>query len=228
MSSKNGKNHNLWYLQHGWGFDSSIWKDWISLLPQTDQIITTDRGYFGDPKEVKLGHQKVPIIISHSLGLHLLKDEILKKADYLVIISGFDYFHPDQEHLEKRSKRIIESMIHKLDEDPWKLLSYFYQNCWYPFECPYSIPEKSFNQELLKNDLQFLNTHHLEKDKLKNLKKILILHGDSDRIVNIEIAKRLHRGLDNSMMHIKEKSGHSLLHTDPVWCLQQINEFIKD
>lgn len=225
MHLKHGGKKRQWYLQHGWGFDSRIWYKWKSLIPDDNIIILPDRHYFNSNKEIasdSVSQDSALIVVSHSFGLHFLSEKILSRADILVIIGGFEYFHPLDKRLEKRSRLIIEKMIQHLDKDPESLLSEFYANCGYPAENSLKVPDEIKNLALLKEDLQLLNEHKLDLSRLKKLKKILILNGDSDRIVKVEKAKSLHEKLKNSQLIIKENSGHLLLYTEPEWCLNQI------
>jgi len=215
----------IWFLQHGWGFDSTCWNQWRYLIPENEVILTGDRGYFGDSMQIdsnEVTNHRQLVVVTHSLGIHLVPDDFLNKAHNLIIISGFDYFHPEDQRLEQRSQKIVKSMLARIEKGQSRdLLKDFYKNCYYPTHPDLKVP-KERNDSVLKNDLELLNKNRMVIENLKNPQKILILHGDTDRIVDISKGRKLQGMLVGSEIVIKEKSGHSLPFTHPEWCIDQI------
>jgi pimeloyl-[acyl-carrier protein] methyl ester esterase len=225
MSLAIGKMDKIWFLQHGWGFDSICWNQWRDLIPGNDIMLTGDRGYFGDSmkidKKIITNHKRL-VVVTHSFGFHLVPQEIINNAHSLIIISGFDYFHPEDQRLEQRSQKIVKSMLARIESGRTRdLLKEFYKNCYYPSIPDLKVPKKC-NDSVLKNDLGLLNKNRMVIENLKNPQKILILHGDKDRIVDISKGRKLHGMLAGSEIKIKEKSGHSLPFSHPEWCIDQI------
>jgi pimeloyl-[acyl-carrier protein] methyl ester esterase len=225
MSLAIGKMDRIWFLQHGWGFDSTCWNQWRNLIPENDVILTSDRGYFGDSVKIDCkdvtNHRQI-VVVTHSFGFHLVQEEFINKAHSLIIISGFDYFHPEDQRLEQRSQMIVKSMFSRIGSGRTRdLLKEFYKNCYYPTHPDFKVPNEC-NDSVLKNDLELLNKNRMMIENLKNPQKMLILHGDTDGIVDISKGRKLQKMLTGSDIKIKEKSGHSLPFTHPEWCIDQI------
>jgi hypothetical protein len=56
---------------HGWGFDSSFWRDWKTIVSEGVLFKTADRGYFLDEKLPEFSAStKQKAVFVHSYGLH--------------------------------------------------------------------------------------------------------------------------------------------------------------
>lgn len=216
-------------LQHGWAFDSSCWRGWLPHLKENPgcevRIQTADRGYFGEAKEVepfKNDADSCKIVVAHSLGLHLVPEEILKKTDLLVLAGAFSYFHNGDAMEQKRSRRTVNIMLEKLNIDALAVLDDFYSNCYKPLLTSQMLLMRktdNINVDLLTEDLELLNTNHFDLSKIRQIPNILILQGSEDCIVTPAQSQTLHQELKGSSIVLFEGAGHSLplTHVAPAW-----------
>lgn len=209
------------YFVHGWGCDSRLWDGWATFTKADAPVYKFDRGYFNGPEKVfSLAQSSLSkILITHSLGLHLIPVDAFKQIDLLVLISSFRYFHEEQAH-EKVSKKSIRLMKQRLLTDPQGLLDDFYLNCGLNKQRARHLSD--LNSELLHDDLLFLDRNQINLAELLQVKQILLLHGACDRIVSLEHSKRLNKLLPNSKLLVNESAEHGLPATDAQWCINAI------
>jgi hypothetical protein len=211
------------FTYHGWGFDSCFWDPWTDFLSNYGLVESYDRGYFNNSKEVKAhGQAESLIIITHSFGLHFVEEDLLNKADLLVITGGFLHFHPNAPKYRKRSRLILQQMIKEFEVKPEKVLHQFYQNCFAPQDEVIEGPE-DFNHQLLLDDLRLLHQSNLEIEGLKKADKICILHGADDQIVPNQKGRQLHSQLGEKATYFEmKKAGHALPYVHSRQCLEFI------
>ena len=216
-------------LQHGWAFDSSCWRGWFPHLKENPdcevRVQAADRGYFGEARKLE-AFQNDPssckIVVAHSLGLHLLPDEILKSTDLLVLAGAFSYFHTGDAMDQKRSRRTVNVMLEKLSVDALAVLDDFYSNCYKPLLTSQMLlmrKTENVNVDLLQEDLELLNTNHFDLNKIRHIPNVLILQGSEDCIVTPKQSQALHEEVKGSDMVLFEGAGHSLplTHVAPAW-----------
>lgn len=222
-------------LQHGWAFDSSRFDEFaarLEALPQVLSVHKAEEGYFGLPAErpVFSPLASTRIIVAHSLGLHLLDPACLHSAHAVVAISTFASFHEGTPLQIRRSRRLVNAMLAKLDHDPDEVLQDFYRQCFAP-EVPDAQTahccgaQSALNLTALKAGLQTLNEHALAGDQLSG-KRLILVHGKQDQIVPVESSRRLcrlaaSRRLDVEL-HVIAEAGHALPFTHAELCLQLI------
>lgn len=215
-------------LQHGWAFDSSCWRAWMPHLKENQDceitVQTPDRGYFDTPKQAIpfQNTDSLKVIILHSLGLHLLPEEIIQSADLLVIASSFSNFHSGSTLESKISKRKIASMIRRIDESPVDLINDFYRTCYSPLLTKQLLlmpTPRSMNVEQLRADLHLLDSNVFDLQNLRRAAKVLFVHGSEDEVVASSHSIRMNEELNNSDIIMFEGAGHSLplTHVAPVW-----------
>lgn len=216
-----------WVLIHGWGFDASVWNSWNSHLSPVSNIYTPDRGYFQSVPNIKpvLKNPHHTVVVTHSVGLHFIPPAWWDRIKNLVVISGFLSFHPVDSVGERRSRKILDRMIDQMKTEPDLVLGRFYRNCYKPYTAEFDQPGPVHTLQLM-NDLQLLNDHELESEYLKQPRKLLILHGANDRIVDSRKSEDLHNRLPGSVLHIHRKQGHALPFMQPDWCIEQINDWL--
>ncbi len=218
-------------LQHGWGFDAGAWDGWRSHLLQNPEyeLVThrAERGYFGNEKfQPEFSNQSGrKAVIAHSTGLHFLSPEILCRADLLVIISSFVTFHGDDNLARRRSRRTLHLMLEKLDLSPLDVLDDFFSNCYHPLLTRQVLLRRSssdvdkLNLHALRSDLERIDYCRLEVDAPYTARQILILHGESDKVVPSGHAVALQKLLPRSFLIMFEGAGHALpfTHVAPCW-----------
>lgn len=212
---------------HGWGFAGDDWQAWRAALSDYGTFQAYDRGYFGNPIEVKLAQKDVTVLISHSFGLHLIEDPLLAQANLLVITGGFLHFHPYAAQYKRRSRLILQEMINNLEVNPEEVLHEFYENCYAPQQAPDRDTE-GLNHQLLLNDLRKLHDSHLEAQMLKKVDKICILHGSDDHIVPYKKGRNIYSQLRDKAQYFEIKgAGHALPFTHHKQCLEFLIPEIK-
>lgn len=216
-------------LQHGWAFDSGCWRAWMPHLKENPdcelRVQTPDRGYFGNYRPVEAFSKErdvVKIIVAHSLGLHLLPEDILRSADLLVLAGAFSQFHSGDALEQKRSRRTVQLMAEKLQAVPVSVLDDFCSKVYHPLLTSQMLLMRkieNINVDLLADDLRLLNTNEFNLDLIRNIPQILLLHGSEDAIVSPSHAHLLNDELAQSSMVLFEGAGHSLplTHVAPAW-----------
>ncbi|MFT4553298.1 MAG: malonyl-CoA O-methyltransferase [Chlamydiales bacterium] len=206
-------------LQHGWAYDPRVWEEWLSFFPTPPFV--SNQGYFSPAQDCHI--QRPQIIITHSLGLHFLSEENLENCKLLVILSGFQEFHPGSIEKRKFSVSVIEKMLQEIKRKNEGVLTNFYQRALRPKK---GKPFK--NQDIcwkpLERDLQLLNENTLDLSSLKKIPKILVLHGEEDAIVPVGKCLNLTKQLPNSEYILIPHAGHALILTHPNQCWTEIQK----
>jgi pimeloyl-[acyl-carrier protein] methyl ester esterase len=215
-------------LQHGWGFDGGAWDGWRTHLiqsPEHEMVIhRAERGYFGirkfSPQFSNTSGRKV--LIAHSTGLHFLDKEVLASADVIVLISSYLKFHSGDHLEQRRSRRSLRLMMDKLEQNPSEVLDDFYGNCYHPLLTRQVLLRRSTEMERLNvkqlyEDLELIDQSDLDPSFARG--EVLILHGESDKVVSPTQAYHLQREIAGSSMIMFEGVGHALpfTHVAPCW-----------
>ncbi|MBK9142143.1 MAG: alpha/beta hydrolase [Candidatus Melainabacteria bacterium] len=232
-------------FQHGWAFDADSFKIWEELLERSPvavpDLVYLERGYFGREASRSVPEKKnrLRITVAHSLGLHLLPEEAFD-CDLLVLISSFASFHPTGRAGERLSRKIIRRMldkIGKLGDEPASVLREFHRSC--QEDSPRCAePMRGSNRswipetdkittgglERLRQDLELLDRVELERRKIESAGKILIMHGEEDRIVDLERALELKDLLEPASLVTFPGAGHALPYTGAPACIEKIRE----
>lgn len=205
-------------FQHGWGFSGSCWRGW---LERTDSpCLLGDRGYWGEPCPLDSLHpQPGFVLVTHSLGLHLLSAELLTQAALLVVVGGFAHFHGRHAADGRFSRRHLRRMLERMEKDPAGLLRDFYRDC----DCgEWPINARAMRRERLTQDLLLLDQSRLDEAFCQGLPPLLLLHGRDDRIVRPERAEELAAMAKESRLMIIDQAGHGLPFTHPGRCLDLV------
>jgi malonyl-ACP O-methyltransferase BioC len=198
-------------FQHGWGFDKNIWKRWEQPLSSYN-LIFSDKGYFKNECDLSFSSKKTyKVCIAHSFGLHLLEKDLFDKSDLLIIISGFLNFQSSS----------IEAMKKKFKELPYAVLKSFYKRAFFPDIYPnFQINESDLI--LLEKDLFLLSENNFDINLLKKIPKIILLHGEKDKIIPFSKSEEIISLLPNAEIHEIEGAGHALIHTHADSCLSHL------
>jgi pimeloyl-ACP methyl ester carboxylesterase len=149
-------------------------------------------------------------------------------AELVVVISGFRHFHAERPSSARRSRRTVEQMLVRLQDEPEALLVDFYARCGtggaggIDGTEDFGGQSRVVDRRRLHGDLQFLQHSFLDLDSLSGVGRVLLLHGDDDRIVPAERATDLHRALCNSELSVVAAAGHDLPMTHARACWQEI------
>lgn len=214
---------------HGWAFDHHIWENLRQHLPEELNWLAWDRGYFQEPIDTDFSDDSTQkVLITHSLGLHLLKSTWIDQADTLIIISGFREFHPGTPQYRKRSKAVLQNMLRELQKNPASVLEKFYEQCYKPKDsAPPLHDQKSWDTNLLITDLDLLNTSQLGNN-VKSIPEVSVLHGTDDNIVPHTKGRELFNYFgDKATYYEIRNAGHSLPDTHAATCSNFIEPILN-
>lgn len=226
MSEKN--YHIIAY--HGWGFNPSIWEPLQAELEPYARFDCANRGYFSDSYEPAWQDYAEPgtenLLFIHSYGLHWCKNEILRKADHVVLIGSFLNFHPAAKKEFKRSKLVLRKMLAQFVDSPEVVLEKFYEEVFYPEEPRMEFP-LTLNHDLLLADLSDLDEDSRENAEVFDKRSITIIHGAKDQIVKNEMARDMYKKLRLRSQYFEiKKGGHALPYTHSSKIFEILNSLL--
>ena len=105
--------------QHGWGLDESFWDSYKIGFPKKQwHWQDNERGYFSknvnQSKWIKNDlNNGLKMVLCHSLGFHLIQENLLDEASHIVFINSFNNFLPSSKkrHLVFKSLKRMEKKI---------------------------------------------------------------------------------------------------------------------
>lgn len=217
---------------HGWGFDHSFWDLLKIELGGNYKLKAANRGYFGDESDPEwdASHSELPkIVIAHSYGLHWCPEERIKRADSLLLVNSFTHFHPRKAVEFKASKRLTKALMTSLTKEPEIGLNEFRQLAYLPSKAPkFEHDLKHADLDLLQNDLADLDRDNHLISHLQKTKSIRIIHGRSDQIVSINLARRMQKEFFPSSRILEvEEGGHMLPQTHSTVVANQIESMAE-
>ena len=200
--------------QHGWGLDQSFWDNYkVEFQKNGWHWQDNERGYFS--KNVKQSkfiknnlNDQIKMVLCHSLGFHLIQENILDEASHVVFINSFNNFLPSSKkrNLIYRSLKRMEKKIISFEAEV--MLKEFIRKSFLPNNMTINFQNMFYknlvglNNNLLLKDLKKLYT---DKNSLKtigencnviviNSKKDLILDQDSSNkfieLLNKKLTKK--------------------------------------
>lgn len=212
---------------HGWGFDSNCWQAMQDSVPPQICWKNFDRGYFNYANAPEFTDGKtLKVIITHSFGLHQCDPGVFKKADVLVIMSGFLRFHPKAAQFRRRSKLVLNEMINQFEQYPENVLKTFYRNVFHP-EKSFKLPQQEINKSLLLNDLKKLDKSEMLLPELKKTARVCIFQGTDDAIVPKGKGRALYEQLGKQAQYFEiKKAGHAIPITHASQCWEIVEPII--
>jgi len=177
-------NFHLFFI-NGWGFESNFWKptcDLLNLKDIVDSAEILDKNFLNKkvPKKIPIN----TIFITHSMGLNFFLE---MKVDCLALINFFSApnFLGFQKDFEK-SKKSLDLMLSKFEEEPDKVLRKFFYNCGLHDNY---FPQKKIDYKKLKDQLIRLKNDDLVY-KFKSLNfKVLSFLSENDKIFQPSLEK---------------------------------------
>lgn len=212
------------HAYHGWGCNSEFWNPVKSILSDSILFKRADKGYFGGefiPEFDK--NSKVKILFLHSYGVHWCPIEKKEQADIIIILNGFNSFHPIENPAKSRSKKVLKGMASHFKKDPKAVLKAFYLNCFGSFEQTMEPDLDWINRSLLLKDLNLL---HKTRLKLSNETKCdwLIIDSEKDRIVPGSRGQELLAFLGSNKYQEIKDGVHAFPFVNPKECIRIISE----
>jgi len=192
------------------------------------KVIGVDSVDMNDLSTQEILQDDPSILIAHSLGtlLALRSAQKFENIKAIVLIGGFAKFTQSQsDYPDGKPESGLAMMQNMMKLSPKMVLGKFYQAMVAPSD--YSMPPHGKTDVArLKAGLQCLAETDLRED-LKNINiPVLILHGDSDQIVSVELARFLKDNIAGAELHIFKNAGHALPFTHTEECLKIIDDFV--
>ena len=215
---------------HGWGGDSNRWKPWIESFKKDDWTWQNGERGYGDMTTYMPNwrgedhnnsfHKRV--VICHSLGSHLIDQEVLQHATHVVLLSSFSRFIPEGK--ASRSVKIaLEGMQQAIGTPTEKFMfSNFLKKSIQPHTIN-SIPGNPIKNGLSENgrkklqeDLQLLTKTNSLSPGIPTMAKVLVVFGEYDSILNSFTQENL---ISDLLRHLQSpptqwtvpNEGHALL-----------------
>ncbi len=198
---------------HGWGEDSNFWEVWNKYFTTKGwRWQNSERGYgLLPPLEpqwtTKINDIPVQkrVAVIHSLGIHLLKENVLKDATDVVLLCSFSRFLTKGKE-NRALKTALQGMQKCLGTNREEMmLKSFQKKAYQPFSLetrPSTKVLKTISTEgrqKLSSDLELL----LKSSKLPNQfpkkARVLIIEGKEDKIINKEAKTTLIDDLKSSL-----------------------------
>lgn len=182
--------------QHGWGLDQSFWDNYkVEFLENGWHWQDNERGYFS--KNVKQSNfiknnlnDQIKMVLCHSLGFHLIQENLLDEASHIVFINSFNNFLPSSKkrNLIYRSLKRMEKKIILFETEvmlkEFIIRSFLPNNMTINFQNMFYKNLGGLNNNLLLNDLKKLYTG---KNYLKSFKKncdVIVINSKNDLILD--------------------------------------------
>ena len=213
---------------HGWAGDATQWKHWQQRFKADGwDWCNGERGY---------SHQRsVPpiwspdasrrLVISHSLGWHLLTESVLIKATELILLAGFSRFVPSGPP-GRAPRQGLAGMAQALDTDrELPMLKRFMKRASSPLP-PTALPANLLmrrqgpsptGRERLREDLDVLTTCRGLPMGCPDIERALVLQGEEDAIVSLDVHQQLVEDLLNrwpgsrTCVSVIPAHGHALI-----------------
>ena len=213
--------------QHGWGLDQNFWDiDKVEFEKNNWVWQDNERGYFSKNSNQSKwisnsSNHKIKMIICHSLGFHLIEENLFREASHIVLINSFNDFLPfsKKRNLIIRSLRRMEKQIKNCKAK--SMLKEFINRSFIPnslnteFQTNYYKNLETIDKSILLRDFKKL---YLPGDLPKFLNKdcnIIFIQSEDDLILDKDSSNNflelLNKTLDKTPALIRlENQGHCL------------------
>lgn len=217
-------------FQHGWAFDASFWtplRDALSAWPQQ----TLDRGYFADAATaatVVPTNGSGPLVwIGHSFGFMQGLATIAAGSTMagLISINGFPRFSAAPDFTHGVPPRMVDRMATKLRTQTGLVVDDFRQRCG---AAPRGENASPAYLDPLLADLLALRDDDHRATLQAYAGPVLALATRGDPIVPEAMTQTAFADREIAWCHGHPAgAGHLLPATDPAWCAQHIDDFLR-
>ncbi|HEX2793325.1 MAG TPA: alpha/beta hydrolase [Croceicoccus sp.] len=201
---------------HGWGFDSTVWRDVAARLDGYPMAFA-ERGYFGGVGDESgtLGSDGPVLAVAHSYGTMRLLADPPGECIGLVAINGFDRFvaGPDVPGVPVR---VVERMRARFAQDPARTLADFRAHCGI------AAPAGAIAGEELGADLRALRDDDRRAEAGRFAAPVLSLQGALDPILPPAMRDAVFDGAARVERRAIADGGHLLPLTHPDACADAV------
>jgi len=216
---------------HGWAGTAAGWEPWRAEARMRGWFWRSgERGYGGAPPFLPTWDPAgLRVLISHSMGLHLLPPELLAAAERVVLIAGFGRFVPPRAE-GRRLRTALASMAAQLAEGPEEaetagrvqsLLRDFLARAAKPDPAnlmppgPADQPVGPGARKRLRHDLALLAATTGLPASFPTTVPVLLVEAGADRIVAPAARQLLHQELPAAQLLLLAEAGHAFLRSPP-------------
>ena len=182
--------------QQGWGLDQGFWDSYkIEFQRNGWHWQNNERGYFSknasQSKWIKNNlNDQIKMVLCHSLGFHLIQENLLNEASHVVFINSFNNFLPStkRRNLIYRSLKIMEKKIMSYEAED--MLKEFIRRSFLPNNMTINFQKMFYknlgylNNNLLLNDLKKLYTYKNSLNSLEKNCNVIIINSKKDLILD--------------------------------------------
>jgi pimeloyl-[acyl-carrier protein] methyl ester esterase len=209
---------------HGWSGQAGHWAPWQQAFSARGWPWRSgERGYgAAAPQLPAWGPEGLRVVIAHSLGIHLLSEELLQAAEAVVLLASFSRFVPDG-NSGRRLRAALEAMASQLGDasSARVMLQTFLSEAAAPESAellpsgPANGPLGETQRQRLREDLVLLARCDGLPAGFPTAIPVLVVEAQEDRIVVPEAREQLRRDLEHhgcrSHCLTLEGGGHCLL-----------------
>ncbi len=222
---------------HGWAGAATGWEPWRQQAEARGwRWQSGDRGYGGGLPAIPAWHpQGLRVLISHSMGLHLLPPELLSAAERVVLLAGFGRFVPEG-RAGRPLRTALAGMAAALGDGPdpvasaqraQALLQEFLAEAaapapedWMP-PGPSERPVGPEGRSRLRRDLALLAASDDLPAGFPETVPLLLVEAGDDRIVVPEARQWLAQRLPQAERIVIAGAGHAFLGSPPLGAVLQ-------
>jgi pimeloyl-[acyl-carrier protein] methyl ester esterase len=225
---------------HGWAGQSTDWAPWRQLFESLGWCWqSAERGYgILPPAMPRWGRGRWRLLITHSLGLHLVPPPLLEDADGVALLASFGRFIPPGPE-GRRLRAAIEGMLTQLSDPPppspcsdgmgdqveatnarraWTMLQSFMEEAAAPDPLtllpPGGVtdsPPGPLSRQRLRQDLLLLRDTRALPDGFPRQARVLIVEAEQDHVVAAGARAALREALPEAEIRVMAGAGHALL-----------------
>lgn len=167
-------------------------------------------------------------IIAHSLGslLALRSSQLSDNIKSIVLMAGFPRFtQAESDFSFGKPLSAVVMMNSMMNLSAKMVLDKFYEAMIVPSDFSFE-PQGKIDTARLQNGLTYLEKTDL-RESLKDIHfPVLIIHGEKDQIVSVDMAGYLAENINNSTLELISDAGHAMPFTHTEKCLDLIENFI--
>ena len=198
--------------QHGWGLDKSFWNSYkIGFQENQWYWQDNERGYFSknvsQSRWIKNNlNNGVKMVLCHSLGFHLIQENLLYEASHVILINSFNNFLPSskkRDFIYRSLKRMEKKIISFEAED---MLKEFIHRAFSPNDLDINFQNmfyknlKSLNNNLLLNDLKKLYNNQNSLRSFKKNCNVIVINSKNDLILDQDSSKNFIELLNKTLI----------------------------
>jgi pimeloyl-[acyl-carrier protein] methyl ester esterase len=203
-------------LAHGWGFDHGVWNEVRTRLSAAHRVETLDFGFFGAPRQPKVGAGETVIAVGHSLGACWWLAQSPIPWRRLLLINGFPRFTEAADYAPAVAPRVLARMRKTFAEQPAAVLNEFRAFCGAP------AAPAGFDAERLAAGLDWLAAWDGRGVLRERAGDIRALAGSNDPIVPAGMSRAALACLPPEHLEFADVAGHVLPLAAPELCAEWI------